>query len=163
MDHFPSTVSGGFDASGASPAAAPHGRLGAALVEVDRDRPARGSERHDERVILDTLYFEVGDADAVDRAVEFYTRNFGLEVSSAEAGESAWLKAGDLTLGFHIGDAPSNPWAFNLGFSVPDVDAACADLESKGVSLSIAPYDAPWGRAASLADPNGFTIWLTQR
>ena len=136
---------------------------GSGRRESRHNRPAPRGESHHERVILDTLYFEVGDGDAVDRAVDVHTQNFGLEVSSAEAGESAWLKAGDLTLGFHIGDAPSNPWAFNLGFSVPDVDAACADLESKGVSLSMAPYDAPWGRAASLADPNGFTIWLTQK
>ena len=114
-------------------------------------------------MILDTLYFEVGDGDAVQRAVDFYSRHFGLEVSSAEPGESAWLAAGALTLGFHVGDAPSNPWACNLGFSVPDVDAACATLEADGVSITVAPFDAPWGRAASLSDPNGFTVWLTQK
>ena len=114
-------------------------------------------------MILDTVYFEVGDAEAVQRAVEFYTTNFGLEVSTAEPGESAWLRAGGLTLGFHIGERPSTPWAFNLGFSVPDVDEACNALESNGVSIAMAPYDAPWGRAASLVDPNGFTVWLTQR
>ncbi len=112
---------------------------------------------------LDTIYFEVGDSDAVQRAVDFYVRHFGLEVSSAEEGESAWLKAGDLVIGFHVGDPPSNPWAFNLGFSVPDVDAACETLERNGVGISMAPFDAPWGRAASLVDPNGFTIWLGQR
>ena len=112
---------------------------------------------------LDTIYFEVGDADAVSKAVAFYVDHFGLEISSSEEGESAWLRAGGLTLGFHIGDAPSNPWAFNLGFSVDDVDAEVNRLEAEGVAISMAPYDAPWGRAASLSDPNGFTVWLTQR
>lgn len=114
-------------------------------------------------MILDTVYFEVGDGEAVQQTVAFYTQNFGLEVTSAEPGESAWLRAGTLTLGFHVGEAPSPPWACNLGFSVPDVDAACAELEAKGVALSSAPFEAPWGRAASLVDPNGFTVWLTQK
>ena len=73
------------------------------------------------------------------------------------------MKAGPLTLGFHVGDPPSNPWAFNLGFTVADVDATCAELEQKGISISVAPFGAPWGRAASLVDPNGFTVWLTQK
>jgi len=112
---------------------------------------------------LDTIYFEVGDSDAVDKAVRFYSEHFALEVTSAEEGESAWMRAGALTLGFHVGDAPSNPWTFNLGFSVGDVDAEVDRLENAGVGISVAPYDAPWGRAASLVDPNGFTVWLTQK
>jgi predicted enzyme related to lactoylglutathione lyase len=73
------------------------------------------------------------------------------------------LSAGGLTLGFHLGDAPSNPWAFNIGVSVADVDAEVKRLEAEGVAISMTPYDAPWGRAASLADPHGLTVWLTQR
>jgi predicted enzyme related to lactoylglutathione lyase len=114
-------------------------------------------------VNLDTIYFEVGDAAAVGRAVAFYVDHFGLEVSSAEEGESAWLRAGPLTLGFHVGDAPTNPWAFNLDFSVTDVDAEVSRLKAEGVEAAVGPYDAPWGRAASFVDPNGFTVWLTQR
>ena len=114
-------------------------------------------------MILDTIYFEVGDGEAVQRAVEFYSQHFGLEVKSAEPGESAWLLAGGLTLGFHVGDPSSNPWSCNLGFGVADVDATCAALEAAGVAIAMAPYDAPWGRAASLVDPNGFTVWLTQK
>lgn len=85
---------------------------------------------------LDTIYFEVGDAEAVRRAVAFYVDHCGLEVSSAEEGESAWLRAGALTLGFHVGDPPKHPWAFNLGFSVTDVDAQVSRLKAEGVEAA---------------------------
>lgn len=116
-----------------------------------------------ETVTLDTIYFDVGDDEALDRSVAFYTQNFRLTLKGVEPGESAWLTAGPLTLGFHVGDPPSNPWACNLGFTVHDLDATCAELEHNGVGISVGPFDAPWGRAASLVDPNGFTVWLTQK
>jgi catechol 2,3-dioxygenase-like lactoylglutathione lyase family enzyme len=46
---------------------------------------------------------------------------------------------------------------FTLG--VEDVDAACAELASRGVTLLNGPMNRPWGiRTASFADPSGH-IW----
>lgn len=42
---------------------------------------------------------------------------------------------------------------------VEDVDAACAALESRGITLLNGPMDRPWGiRTASLQDPSGH-VW----
>jgi uncharacterized glyoxalase superfamily protein PhnB len=42
---------------------------------------------------------------------------------------------------------------------VDDVDAKCAELAARGVTLLNGPMDRPWGiRTASFADPAGH-IW----
>jgi predicted enzyme related to lactoylglutathione lyase len=46
-----------------------------------------------------------------------------------------------------------------LTINVDDVDATCADLVRRGVTLLNGPMDRPWGlRTASFADPGGH-IW----
>ena len=48
---------------------------------------------------------------------------------------------------------------FQLTINVDDVDAACADLERRGVKLLNGPMDRPWGvRTAAFRDPAGH-IW----
>ena len=43
--------------------------------------------------------------------------------------------------------------------AVPDVDAMCAELERRGVTLLNGPLDRPWGpRTACFRDPSG-NIW----
>ena len=49
-----------------------------------------------------------------------------------------------------------------LVLSCDDVDGACADLRERGVGFSAAPEDMPWGRLASLQDPDGNT-WLERQ
>ena len=42
---------------------------------------------------------------------------------------------------------------------VEDADAACAELERRGVTIAHGPLDRPWGlRTASFADPDGY-LW----
>lgn len=46
-----------------------------------------------------------------------------------------------------------------LTIEVDDVDATCAELESRGVQILNGPMDRPWGvRTASFRDPAGH-IW----
>lgn len=46
-----------------------------------------------------------------------------------------------------------------LSLFVEDVDASCADLRERGVSLLNGPLDRPWGkRTAAFTDPAG-TVW----
>ncbi|MBK8232433.1 MAG: VOC family protein [Candidatus Eisenbacteria bacterium] len=48
---------------------------------------------------------------------------------------------------------------FVLTIEVEDVDAKCAELASRGVTLLNGPIDRPWGiRTASFTDPDGY-IW----
>ncbi len=49
--------------------------------------------------------------------------------------------------------------AVMLTVRVPDVDAVCAALREKGISLLNGPIDRPWGRrTAAFADPSGH-VW----
>ena len=48
---------------------------------------------------------------------------------------------------------------FQLTIWVEDTDAACAELQAKGVALLNGPLDRAWGmRTASFADPAG-NVW----
>jgi catechol 2,3-dioxygenase-like lactoylglutathione lyase family enzyme len=48
---------------------------------------------------------------------------------------------------------------FQFTINVDDVDAMCAELASRGVTLLNGPMDRPWGvRTASFRDPGGH-IW----
>jgi lactoylglutathione lyase len=48
---------------------------------------------------------------------------------------------------------------FQFTIQVDDVDEACAELATRGVSLLNGPMDRPWGiRTASFTDPDGH-IW----
>jgi catechol 2,3-dioxygenase-like lactoylglutathione lyase family enzyme len=48
---------------------------------------------------------------------------------------------------------------FQFTIRVDDVDEACAELKTRGVTLLNGPMDRPWGiRTASFTDPDGH-IW----
>jgi len=48
---------------------------------------------------------------------------------------------------------------FTFAMFVDDVDAACAELARRGVTLLNGPVDRPWGmRTACFADPAGH-VW----
>ena len=54
---------------------------------------------------------------------------------------------------------PESGARFQLTIDVDDVDAVCAELARRGVSLLNGPIDRPWGvRTASFRDPAGH-IW----
>jgi len=49
--------------------------------------------------------------------------------------------------------------SFELTIWVEDVEAVCADLAERGVSIVSGPLDRPWGmRSAAFLDPDGY-VW----
>jgi lactoylglutathione lyase len=53
---------------------------------------------------------------------------------------------------------------FQLTIWVADADAACAELETRGVELLNGPLNRPWGvRTASFTDPDGHIWEIAQR
>ena len=55
--------------------------------------------------------------------------------------------------------SPAAGSRFQFTIDVDDVDAMCAELTQRGVTLLNGPMDRPWGiRTASFADPGGH-IW----
>ena len=50
-----------------------------------------------------------------------------------------------------------------IGFTVPDVDAAHAELSAKGVKFTMGPGKMPWGGyMAMFVDPDGNEFYLDQ-
>ena len=101
---------------------------------------------------------------------QFYIDVFGLPVFYEDP-NSAVFKFGDTLINLlDVGEAPEliEPARvatqdagsrFQFTLAVDDVDAMCAELQSRGVTLINGPIDRPWGiRTACFADPAGH-IW----
>ncbi|RZT09111.1 Catechol 2,3-dioxygenase [Duganella sp. CF402] len=53
---------------------------------------------------------------------------------------------------------------FQISIWVPDVDAICAQLRQRGVTLLQGPLDRPWGmRTANFVDPAGHSWEVAQQ
>ena len=101
---------------------------------------------------------------------QFYLDVFGLPVFYEDP-NSAVFKFGDTLINLlDVGEAPEliEPARvatqdagsrFQFTLAVDDVDAMCAELHRRGVTLINGPIDRPWGiRTACFADPAGH-IW----
>jgi catechol 2,3-dioxygenase-like lactoylglutathione lyase family enzyme len=103
-------------------------------------------------------------------AKAFYQEVFGLPVKYEDANSAVFDFGNTLINLLSSGAAPeliepaavASPRAgsrFQFTIEVDDVDAMCAELEARGVTLLNGPMDRPWGiRTASFADPGGH-IW----
>ncbi len=108
--------------------------------------------------------------DDLEAAREFYTRVFGLPVHYEDDVSAVFRFGGTLVNLLLASEAPEliGPAAVAtraagsrilLTLDVDDVDATCADLAGRGVTLLNGPMDRPWGiRTASFVDPGGH-IW----
>ncbi len=112
--------------------------------------------------------------DDLDRALRFYTDVLGLRLGH-RSGAYAQLETGTTRLGFYTREAMANTLGlslqapaqntpgFEIGFKVPDVDAAFAELLAGGASPVTPPTNRPWGqRTAYVRDPDGHLIELAQ-
>lgn len=110
----------------------------------------------------------------VGRSVEFYTEVLGLPLGH-RAGPYAQFDTGATrvglyeraamaaTLGRPVGSPDPDRPGFELGFKVPDCDAAYAELVEKGACGVVAPTDRDWGqRTAYVVDPDGHLIELAE-
>jgi lactoylglutathione lyase len=111
----------------------------------------------------------------LDRALHFYTQILGLPLKH-RSGAFAQLDTGELRLALYTREAmsetvgrplrPPQPGTdtFEIGFFVPDLDAAYAALVAAGAQPATPPTDRPWGqRTAYVRDPDGNLIELVQR
>jgi catechol 2,3-dioxygenase-like lactoylglutathione lyase family enzyme len=99
----------------------------------------------------------------------FYERVFGLPIHY-EDGNSAVFNFGNTLINLlrateapeliapaRVG-SPDAGTRLQLTIDVDDVDAMCAELARRGVTLLNGPMDRPWGiRTASFQDPGGHT------
>jgi catechol 2,3-dioxygenase-like lactoylglutathione lyase family enzyme len=104
------------------------------------------------------------------RAVEFYRDTLGLPLRFQEEqfGYASFTPEG-VRLGIARVDS-NTPESSSLvgrhtgvGFGVPDLDAAYAQLKGKGVRFTMVPTKQPWGGyMATFADPDGNIFYLDQ-
>jgi catechol 2,3-dioxygenase-like lactoylglutathione lyase family enzyme len=111
----------------------------------------------------------------VQKAKAFYGEVFGVEVVY-EDDVSAALQFENVIInllsvseaaGLVEPGAVAGPGAgsrFQLSIWVQDVDAVCADLEKRGVTLLHGPVDKEWGmRVATFTDPAGHSWEVAQQ
>lgn len=110
----------------------------------------------------------------MDRALRFYTDVLGLRLGH-RSGDYAQLDTGATRLGLYTRGAMAKTLGmslkppahdapgFEIGFKVPDVEEAFAELVGRGASVVMPPTDRPWGqRTAYVRDPDGHLIELAQ-
>jgi catechol 2,3-dioxygenase-like lactoylglutathione lyase family enzyme len=112
-----------------------------------------------------TLFVE-----SLDAAKQFYRTTFGLPIVFEDPNSAVFRIGGTMInlLQIEAADelvAPARVASRDAGsrhvftIEVADVDAMCAELAARGVTLLNGPMDRPWGiRTASFADPAG-NIW----
>lgn len=110
----------------------------------------------------------------LDRALKFYREVLGLRLGH-RSGDYAQFDTGGTRLGLYTRNAmartlgmvlkapaPDAPGS-EIGFKVPDVDAAFSELVERGASPVTSPTTRPWGqRTAYVRDPDGNLIELAQ-
>jgi catechol 2,3-dioxygenase-like lactoylglutathione lyase family enzyme len=110
----------------------------------------------------------------LERSKLFYQDVFGLSVFFEDANSAVFKFENTLINLLRIPAAidlikpgvvasPDAGSRFQFTIPVLDVDAACAELEARGVVLLNGPMDRPWGiRTASFTDPSGHILEFAQ-
>ena len=101
----------------------------------------------------------------IPRAKGFYSEILGLEIET-EGDDDMEFRVGQVTLDVFNPASQGQPFAPNLGgmaLRVPDVDAARAELESKGVEFDGETLETSVCRMAFFHDPDGNLLMLHRR
>ena len=101
----------------------------------------------------------------IQRAKRFYTETLGLEIET-EGESDMELRCGQVTLDVFDPSSIGQPFApspAGLALRVPDVDAARAELEAKGVAFDGETIQTGVCRMAFFKDPDGNALLLHRR
>jgi catechol 2,3-dioxygenase-like lactoylglutathione lyase family enzyme len=101
----------------------------------------------------------------IPRAKRFYTETLGLEIET-EGENDMEFRAGQVTLDIFNPASIGQPFAVSpagLALRVPDVAAARAELESKGVGFDGETVDTGVCHMAFFHDPDGNALLLHRR
>lgn len=115
--------------------------------------------------VIDYVMVNVSD---MGRSIAFYRDTLGFALKFESPGWSEF-QTGATTLALHLAAAAatdphsghSGPTAGtgSIGFSVENLDATYAELQSRGTRFMMPPMDQPEGiRLAICIDPDGFVI-----
>jgi catechol 2,3-dioxygenase-like lactoylglutathione lyase family enzyme len=101
----------------------------------------------------------------IPRAKQFYSELLGLEIES-EGESDLEFRCGQVTLDVFDPSSIGQPFApspAGLALRVPDVDAARAELEAKGVGFDGDTIETSVCRQAWFKDPDGNALMLHRR
>ena len=101
----------------------------------------------------------------IPRAKRFYSEVLGLEIET-EGESDMEFRAGQVTLDVFDPSSIGQPFApspAGLALRVPDVDAARAELETKGVEFDGDTLETSVCRQAWFTDPDGNVLMLHRR
>jgi catechol 2,3-dioxygenase-like lactoylglutathione lyase family enzyme len=101
----------------------------------------------------------------IARAREFYAGTLGLEIES-EGESDMEFRAGQVTLDVFDPSSIGQPFApspAGIALRVPDVDAARAELEAKGVVFGGDTIETSVCKQAWFKDPDGNSLMLHRR
>jgi catechol 2,3-dioxygenase-like lactoylglutathione lyase family enzyme len=106
--------------------------------------------------------------ESVERSLDFYSGQLGLQVELNRAPAFALLRADGGTIGLlsvkAAGRTGAQPMtaeqkkAIHLEFSTAHLDALYQELLAKGVVFAEPPHDEPWERAMTALDPDGYLV-----
>jgi uncharacterized protein len=110
-------------------------------------------------ISAEVSFIEIGVSDAATSRA-FLEQMFGWEFHPFGQGAEGWFQAPSLKAGLHGGDPNGG---FLVFFSVPDLEAAIADVNRLGGTAD-APTDEPgFGRFCMCCDPQGLRFGLHKR
>jgi catechol 2,3-dioxygenase-like lactoylglutathione lyase family enzyme len=101
----------------------------------------------------------------IQRAKKFYSETLGLEIET-EGEHDMEFRAGQVTLDVFDPSSVGQPFApspAGLALRVPDVDAARAELEAKGVEFDGDTIETSVCKQAWFKDPDGNSLALHRR
>jgi len=102
--------------------------------------------------------------DRLEEMIGFYQKLLDTEPQVRSDGMAIFI-VGETKLFVHRSYTPAEgelPPEDHLAFTIPDVDAACAQLTSAGLSIEVPGKEYYWGYSAYLRDPDGQLIELIQ-
>ena len=115
-----------------------------------------------------TVGYVIVGVKSLDSAVAFYRDKMGFDFLFSEPEfHFAQFKVGDMLFSLAEGAEETHGTGdrnTGIGFMVPDVDAAHAELAAKGVRFTMGPGKMPWGGyMAMFVDPDGNEFYLDQK
>jgi predicted enzyme related to lactoylglutathione lyase len=107
---------------------------------------------------LGTVMVAVSD---LPRSIEFYRDVLGLDV---EQHSDTWAQAdaGGTSIGMHVSENVNADQSIVLIFDVDDVDGTLDAVRQRGLEPAGEPDDQPYGRIATVTDPDGYTVQILQ-
>jgi predicted enzyme related to lactoylglutathione lyase len=96
-----------------------------------------------------------------EKIVDFY-RAIGVPIEEEHHGpELHWgCMLNGLHFAVHKVKNTGNGHSISISFAVSDVDEMIVSLKKKGTKVTMDPCDKPFGRLASVLDPDGNTVYL---